>query len=39
MTEITLKVGQHSLQLLLGDRPLMPQDSPIVSDSISDAVQ
>lgn len=37
--EITLPPGQHSLQLMLGDKNHVPHDPPIVSEKITITVE
>lgn len=38
-TEITLPPGQHSLQLLVGDKNHVPFDPPVISEKISITVK
>lgn len=38
-TEVTLPPGQHSLQLLVGDKNHVPLDPPVMSEKISITVQ
>ena len=34
-TELTMKPGQHTLQLLLGDKNHIPHDKPVLSEKIT----
>ncbi|MCW8907659.1 MAG: DUF4399 domain-containing protein [Sedimenticola sp.] len=38
-TELTLEPGQHTLQLILGDKGHVPHDPPVVSEIVTITVQ
>lgn len=38
-TELTLSPGQHTLQLILGDKGHVPHDPPVVSEVVTITVQ
>lgn len=38
-TELTLEPGQHTLQLILGDKGHVPHDPPVVSDVVTITVK